>query len=184
MDACDSLRLTFPAWSTQPDDSEASIHGFHVASAQIPMRSLTASRSEMTAVLTAARAAAVSAYAPFSRFRVGAAVIMDDDPERATIPGANVENSAYGLTQCAERTALQSAASRGFRRLRYLALTCLDSPPNAPLSQRMPCGACRQVIREFGDANTLILVDRITPSFAADVFDVERLLPLAFRFTP
>lgn len=150
----------------------------------LPERTIEVRRSQLIELLEAARTAAASAYAPYSRFRVGAAVLMDDDPRSQPIIGTNVENNSYGLSQCAERSALQSAVSRGFRRLRFLAVSCLDAAAAAPLSARSPCGACRQVIREFAGPETLILIDRGTPVPTADAFDIDRLLPFGFRFSP
>ena len=110
----------------------------------------------MTAVLTApqrrrliaaARRAAAAAYAPYSRFPVGAAVLMADG---RVFTGCNVENASFGLTNCAERTALFAAVAAGSRRLRAVAVF---TPTPGPT---LPCGACRQVLHEFGpDAQVL-----------------------------
>ena len=82
-----------------------------------------------------------SAYAPYSRFRVGAALLSDDG---RIFTGCNVENRSYGLTVCAERTALFKGISEGAKRFIALAVSTPDSDkPTAP------CGACRQVISEF-----------------------------------
>jgi cytidine deaminase len=88
----------------------------------------------------AARAAAARAYAPYSGFHVGAAVWTD----RGLFTGANVENASYGLTNCAERTAIFAAAAAGARRLECVVV--YTPTPGATA----PCGACRQVIFEFG----------------------------------
>ena len=94
------------------------------------------------ALIIAAREAAQKAYAPYSKFCVGAAV-MD---EAGTIyTGCNVENVSYGLTVCAERIALFNALSQGSRRFTALALCAPE--------RVTPCGACRQVIAEFCDAD-------------------------------
>lgn len=93
-------------------------------------------------LLTAARAAAENAYAPYSEFKVGAA-LMDD--QGAIYTGCNIENMSYGLTVCAERVALFSALAKGVRRFTALAI----SAPEAVT----PCGACRQVLAEFCDGN-------------------------------
>jgi cytidine deaminase len=89
----------------------------------------------------AARNAAKRAYAPYSRFRVGAAVLMNSG---RIFTGGNVENASYGLCLCAERAAIAAAVSAGERLLRAVAIF---TPTPVPTS---PCGACRQVIGEFG----------------------------------
>ena len=92
-------------------------------------------------LLAAARRAARHAYAPYSRFRVGAAVLTASGKLFA---GANVENASYGLTSCAERTAICNAVAEGERKIVAVAIF---TPTRLP---QTPCGACRQVIHEFG----------------------------------
>lgn len=147
----------------------------------MPEKTVGVDEPELRALLGAARAAANSAYAPFSKFRVGAAVLMSDDPARTMITGANVENSSYGLTNCAERSAIFNAVSKGFRRLRYVAISCADAL-NLGLESRAPCGACRQVISEFSSDDTLVLIDDGHSESLGDILDVARLLPFGFRF--
>lgn len=88
-----------------------------------------------------ARRAAQHAYAPYSKFPVGAAVIAGDGTQYA---GCNVENASFGLTNCAERTAVFNAVARGNREIKCIAVYTPTATPTAP------CGACRQVLREFG----------------------------------
>jgi cytidine deaminase len=88
-----------------------------------------------------AREAMRNAYAPYSQFRVGAAIEAADG---RVFVGCNVESASYGLTICAERMALGAAVAAGARALRRVAVTTEVDPPAAP------CGACRQLLAEFG----------------------------------
>jgi cytidine deaminase len=95
---------------------------------------------------TTARRAAKLAYAPYSRFPVGAAILT----ESGIYAGCNVENASYGLCNCAERTAIFSAVAAGRRQLRAVVVY---TPTQTPT---LPCGACRQVINEFGPEAAVI----------------------------
>jgi cytidine deaminase len=97
----------------------------------------------------AARSAARKAYAPYSKFHVGAAVLGGTG---RVYRGCNVENAAYGLCACAERTAIQAAIAAGEREVRAVVVY---TPTAAPTS---PCGACRQVLNEFGPGAVVISV--------------------------
>jgi len=88
-----------------------------------------------------AQEAAEKAYSPYSKFRVGAALLCEDG---TVFTGVNVENRSFGLTTCAERNAVCTAVGNGYRRFIALAVSTPDSAE--PVG---PCGACRQVISEF-----------------------------------
>ena len=104
-------------------------------------------------MIAAARAAAANAYCPYSRFRVGAAVLTSSGEIFA---GCNVENASYGLTICAERNAIFQAVARSGEKLAIRAVVVF-TPTSEPTA---PCGACRQVINEFGpDAEVLSVCD-------------------------
>jgi len=117
-----------------------------------------------------ARDAAKHAHAPYSSFRVGAAVLGGSGQIHV---GANVENVSYGLSMCAERSAIFRAIAEGERGIEAL---CLYTPTAVPST---PCGACRQVIHEFGP-DVLILC--CTDDDALDrPYALSELLPEAFR---
>jgi cytidine deaminase len=94
-----------------------------------------------------AKAAAAKAYAPYSKFRVGSAVLGRTGK---VYPGCNVENASYGLCNCAERSAVFAAIAAGERTIRAVAVYTPTPLPTAP------CGACRQVIHEFGPDSLVI----------------------------
>lgn len=124
-------------------------------------------------LLKMAQEAATRAYAPFSKFHVGAAILTQ---EGKTFTGCNVENSSYGLTNCAERTAIFSAVAAGaLSREKELAAIAVVNREGAICS---PCGACRQVIFEFGPEAVVFYrahSGRIVQSLA------KELLPEGFR---
>jgi len=101
------------------------------------------------ALARAATAARSGAYAPYSGFAVGAAVLTD---QGVVVPGANVENAVYGLGICAERVAIASAVAQGAKRIQAVAV-CTDVEPPA-----RPCGPCLQVIAEFADDIPILLL--------------------------
>ena len=120
-------------------------------------------------LLREARAAKEFAYAPYSGFRVGACVLMEDG---RIFSGCNVEHAAYGDTICAERTAILKAVSNGSRTLVAIAIT----GDSAELTY--PCGSCRQVIHEFAGPDTLVVVSDRELHYR--VFPFHELLPGGF----
>lgn len=125
------------------------------------------------ALVAAARAAAERAYAPYSRFRVGAAL----EGPFGVLCGCNVENASYGVTICAERTAIVSAVAAGHRQFTRIAIALPDSPPGSPPSAYMPCGACRQVLSEFVGPDFSVLIDQVGEFRFADLFPNPFVLP-------
>ncbi|MCR4398357.1 MAG: cytidine deaminase [Firmicutes bacterium] len=105
-------------------------------------------REDECRLLEAAAAARELAYAPYSGFKVGAAV---SSAEGMTYAGCNVENASYGLTVCAERVAVFNAVSSGVRQFTTVAVVGSDPEPAAP------CGACRQVIAEFSPDAVILM---------------------------
>lgn len=120
-------------------------------------------------LLRAAAAVAERAYAPYSRFRVGAALRA---PDGTIVLGVNVENGAYPQGQCAEASALGALAVAGFDRIVAAAVVS----PDRDLCP--PCGGCRQRLAEFGDAATPVHLGR--PDGATRTVLLGALLPLAF----
>ncbi len=119
-----------------------------------------------------AEEATEGAYAPYSKFYVGAVVVASNGKEEKIFTGANVENASYGLTVCAERVAVFKAVTEGYRRIKEVYIVAKDSEGNI-VERVAPCGACRQVIYEFSD-NAVIH----TPSGS---HTIEELLPEGFR---
>ncbi|GAB1310334.1 Cytidine deaminase [Madurella fahalii] len=118
-----------------------------------------------------AQANKARAYCPYSRFRVGAALLAGDG---AVVDGANVENASYPVTTCAERVAFGRAVTDGHHRAGFRAVavaTDLASPGS-------PCGMCRQCIREFCDLSVPIIMFDKDSNFC--VMKLEELLPLSF----
>jgi cytidine deaminase len=117
---------------------------------------------------TAARAAMRNAYCRYSKFRVGAAVLTDDGEVFA---GCNVENASYGLTMCAERNAIFQAVAKGRQKIKAVVVVT----PTKTLTS--PCGACRQVINEFGPNAEVFLFGR---GKTGQKITLSKLLPRAF----
>ncbi len=125
-------------------------------------------------LLDTARAAAENAYAPYSKFRVGAALLFDDG---FVATGCNVENASYGLTSCAERNAVFSAVgARGaHHKIVAIAVANLNQAPSPP------CGACRQVLSEFVSPDAVIC---FPSAQGIEMRPFHELLPFSFRLDP
>lgn len=112
-----------------------------------------------------------NAYAPYSKFKVGAAILMND---QTLYTGCNVENASYGLTNCAERTAIFSAVADGKSTAKIEAIAIVGDT-EGPIA---PCGACRQVIAEFSDENTKVYLTNLKGDIAET--SIKELLPGLF----
>lgn len=123
-------------------------------------------------LLEAARAAFENAYVPYSHFRVGAALRTGNGQ---VVKGANVENASFGLTRCAEQSAIQAMATLGEREFAELVVYTEQSPPASP------CGACRQVLAEFSPTAVVHMVNGAGETVTTTV---AQLLPGAFRLEP
>ena len=110
-----------------------------------------------------------NAYAPYSNYAVGAALLLDNGD---IITGVNVENSSFGGTVCAERSAVFTAVSQGFRNFKSIAVVTDSSPPAAP------CGFCRQVLAEFAPDLPIILSN--TKGEITEI-NLNALLPMQFK---
>ena len=119
----------------------------------------------------AALAAFHHAYAPYSKFQVGAALLMADGK---IISGSNIENASYGLSNCAERSALFAAYSQGYRQ-NDIEKMMIIGPTPAPVS---PCGACRQVISELVNPDVEVVLTNL--DHKEKVMKVSELLPYGF----
>ena len=135
------------------------------------------SAAEVEVLRERATAAAENSYSPYSRFRVGAAILLSPDERQSgeIVVGTNVENASYRLTTCAEQAAIASAVTQfgpGIR-IRAVAIANLNG------ATCMPCGACRQTIWEFADADVPVFY----PAASGDVVatTVGELLPAGFR---
>lgn len=119
-----------------------------------------------------AEAAARNSYSPYSHFRVGAALLLEDG---TIVTGCNVENCSYRLTSCAEQAAIARAVSEHGPKIRLRAVAVA----NLNNSASMPCGACRQTLTEFGDDNVLVLYPG--EGGTQESTTLGELLPHAFR---
>jgi cytidine deaminase len=126
------------------------------------------------ALVMAALKARQRAVAPYSKFKVGAALLTSDGK---IITGANVESASYGLTCCAERVALFKALTEGHKH--FVAVAVVARAPGAP----MPCGACRQLLAEYAPQADVWVADSNSPRKIKE-FTVAELLPAAFVEVP
>jgi cytidine deaminase len=134
------------------------------------MRQKQAVEKQRARLVRVARSAMKKAYAPYSRFRVGAAILTTAGK---VFSGCNVENASYGMTNCAERTAIFSAVARLGPKLEIRAVAVVNDH-GVPCS---PCGACRQVIYEFGPDATVFFQGKEGDQLA----HITELLPEGFR---
>src|SRR5437588_12244468 len=126
--------------------------------------------AEMKALIAGARRAQAAAYAPYSKFKVGSAVVGEDD---RVFFGCNVENASYGLSLCAERVAISAAVCAGVRRIKCIVVVTDAAQPATP------CGACRQWMAEFGTAEMEVV--SANSSGNSRRFTLAELLPEPFR---
>ena len=134
------------------------------------MKRKATEKIDWAALLRAAKSVREKAYAPYSKFSVGAAILGGSGK---TYVGCNVENSSYGLTLCAERNAIGAAIAGGEKRILACAITAGETP--CP-----PCGMCRQALAEFGDpAMPVVLLGGRQRS----ILTLAELLPHAFDKT-
>ena len=121
-------------------------------------------------LMNLAKEAQANAYAPYSNFKVGAALLLKDGN---VIKGCNVENASYGLTNCAERTAMFAALAQGYKKEDFKELAIFSSC-NPPAS---PCGACRQVMVELMSKDGKVYIGNDQGIIESNV---SELMPLAF----
>jgi cytidine deaminase len=135
----------------------------------MPKKTLAA--GQQAKLLRSAKKVMKNAHAPYSRFRVGAAILLSNGK---VFSGCNVENASYGMTNCAERTAIFSAVAQFGPNIEIRAVSVVNDQ-GVPCS---PCGACRQVIYEFGPDATIFFQGAKGPKQA----HITELLPEGFRF--
>ncbi len=121
-------------------------------------------------LLQRARQVATGAHCPYSHFRVGAALVAGGE----VFVGVNIEISSYGLTLCAERSALAAAVTAGAGEITQVAVACIDAPADTSVNGRTPCGACRQWLADLAPHATIYL-DGVSGEFST-----ADLLPFAF----
>ncbi len=136
--------------------------------------------AELSALQQCAAQAARNSYSPYSRFRVGAAVLLqaDERQDGAIVAGTNVENASYRLTCCAEQAAIAAAVTLYGPQIRIRAIAIV----NLNGAACMPCGACRQTLLEFATPQTAVFY----PSASGETVSttLAALLPAAFSLAP
>lgn len=136
---------------------------------------MTVSEVQLESLFNEALAASKNSYSPYSHFPVGAALLMNDG---TIIRGTNVENRSFGLTNCAERTAVFAAVAAGYRT--FLALAIAAPKADYPVG---PCGACRQVLTEFAGAETPVVfgsdADHLVHATLGELYPFDSLHELA-----
>lgn len=139
------------------------------------MEKISVSDEKLLELFEQAVQASKVAYVPYSKFPVGAAILSADG---RVFTGCNVENRSYGLTNCAERTAMFKAVSEGAVRIAAVAIATPKS--DYPVG---PCGACRQVLTEFGDCEVPVVfgpkIDNLTTATLGDLYPFDSLHELA-----
>ena len=133
------------------------------------------SAAEVEALRERATTAAQNSYSPYSRFRVGAAILLDNGD---VVAGTNVENASYRLTSCAEQAAIAAAVTQFGPGIRIRAVVVA----NLNGAACMPCGACRQTIWEFADAEVPVYYPAANGEMVETT--VGELLPAGFRLCP
>jgi len=128
------------------------------------------SKTIIKKLIKEAKRAREMAYAPYSKFKVGAAVLADNNN---IFTGCNVENVSYGLTICAERIAISKAISEGCKKIKAIAVIADTKEPVSP------CGACRQFIMEF-NPDTLVIMGTLDRKIHTTT--IKELLPYNFKF--
>ena len=125
-------------------------------------------------LIALAKKAREAAYAPYSGFLVGAALLCADG---SVFTGCNIENAAYTPTNCAERTAFFKAVSEGKRK--FTAIAIVAAPESQPLRKTAPCGVCRQVMMEFCDPETFRIISAASEE-EYEVYTLAQLMPMGF----
>jgi cytidine deaminase len=141
-------------------------------------------------LIAAARAAATHSYQPYlTKFPVGCALVMRDDPSAEIFAASSCENGVLNAGICAERAAIHYAVARGWRKIGMIVVSTPRHAEHA-LDGRSPCGLCRQTIAEFADPRTLIILDaggdlgdhRNNGGPLGDITTIDRLLPWGYVF--
>lgn len=139
------------------------------------MENIVITEEKMLELFDSAVQASKLSYSPYSKFPVGAAIMTGDG---RVFTGCNIENRSFGLTNCAERTAMFNAVSEGARRI--LAVAIATPKSDYPVG---PCGACRQVLSEFGDGSVPVVfgpnADNLVHSTLGELYPFDSLHELA-----